>query len=107
MNNTPIVKYKSEPEHVEKKVIGIGIIWNKFDFYRVDKVKKNNERLKRHGEKADQRKKLNVRENLNVGEDFSALAGRIKEKDLHRKFCKCFIENQLYFNKNENFEDDE
>ena len=35
------------------------------------------------------------------------MAGRIKEKDLHRKFCKSFVENQLYFNKNENFEDDE
>ena len=105
MNNTPTVTYGLEPEFIEKKSLELESFKVKFDFDRLDKVKKNNERLKRYGEKIDQREKLKFRENLNVEEEVLILVGKIKKKDLPGKFYKSSIENKSYFNKNEFFFD--
>lgn len=51
----------------------------KFDFHRLDKVNKNNERLKGYGEKINQRKNLRLTENLSAAEEVLILAGRLEK----------------------------
>ena len=78
-------------------------IQKKFDFRRPDKVKKNDERLKRYGDKIDQRKNIKLRENLNIGEEVLILAGRKEKRDSPGKFYKSSVENKLYFKKKKTF----
>ena len=74
MNKTSTVKYGLEPKYIEKKSLESESFRTEFD--RLDKVKKNNERLKRYREKIAQRTKLKLTENLNAGEEVLILAGR-------------------------------
>ena len=74
MNKTPTDKYGLEPKYIEKKSLEWESFRTKFD--RLDKVKKNNERLQKYGEKIAKRTKLKLTENLNAGEEALILAGR-------------------------------
>ena len=78
-----------------------------FDFHRLDKVKNNDERLKRFGDKIDQRKNIKLRENLNIGEEVLILAGRKEKRDSPGKFYKSSVENKLYLKKKKTFFDNE
>lgn len=60
LNNVPTVKYGLEPEYIEKKSLESESFKIEFDFHRLDKVKKNNERLKRHREKNKPKEKTQV-----------------------------------------------
>ena len=100
MNNILTVKYGLEPEYTEKMALESESFKIKFDFHRLEKVKKNNKRLKRYGQKIDQTKKFKLRETLNVGEEFQIFAERMKKKIPPRKFYKSSVENKSCFNKN-------
>ena len=53
MNKTESTKYQIEPEYVERKSLEDDNFREKFDFYRIGKVGKNNERTKRYSIKKD------------------------------------------------------
>ena len=103
LNNVPTVKYGLEPEYIEKKSLESESFKIEFDFHRLDKVKNNDERLKRFGDKIDQRKNIKLRENLNIGEEVLILAGRKEKRDSPGKFYKSSVENKLYLKKNKLF----
>ena len=54
MNKTRTSKYQIEPEYVEKKLLEDDNFREKFDFYRIEKVGKNNKRIKRYISKKTQ-----------------------------------------------------
>ena len=53
MNKTKRAKYQIEPENMEKKSLEDDNFREKFDFYRIDKVGKDNKRIKRYMAKKD------------------------------------------------------
>ena len=74
----------------------------KFDFYRIGKVGKNNERTKRHSIKKDANKRK-LRQPLMIGEKVLVLSGRIKKKDVPGKLYKPTTPNKSFFNKDKIF----
>ena len=76
MNKTKSTKYQIEPEYVERKSLEDDNFREKFDFYRIGKVGKNNERTKRYSIKKDANKKK-LRQPLMIGEKV--------QKELKRK----------------------
>ena len=87
---------------MEKKSLESESFRIKCDFCRLDRVKKNSERLKRYGEKIEQRRKLRLRESLSVGEEVLVLAGRLKKKDSPGKFLKVLLKANLTLTRTKN-----
>ena len=67
--------------------------------HRIEKTSKLNDRLDRYDKKIYQRKRIELRENLKVGEKVYILAERIKKKSAPGKFYKQSVHNISYFNK--------
>ena len=75
MNKTKTTKYQIEPEEVEKKSLEDDNFREKIDFYRLEKVGKDNNKNKRYFMKKDANKRR-LREPLNIGEKVLVLAQR-------------------------------
>ena len=102
MNKTKTTKYQIEPEYVEKKSLEDDNFREKFDFYRIEKVGKNNKRIKRHIIKKDANKRK-LREPLAIGEKVLVLSERLKKKDAPGKLYKPTTQNKSFFNKDKIF----
>ena len=59
--------------------------------------------MNRYERKIDSRKKIRLRENLELREQVLVLTERLKEKDTPGKFYKSLTQNKSYFNKDEIF----
>ena len=59
--------------------------------------------MNRYERKIDSRKKIRLRENLELREQVLVLTERLKEKDTPGKFYKSSTQNKSYFNKDEIF----
>ena len=101
MNKTPFEIYGIEPDRAERASLSSKPFRIKFDFHRLEKVKKNADWLNRYERKIDSRKKKRLRENLELREQVLVLAERFKKKNAPRKFYKRLIQNKSYFNKDE------
>ena len=95
MNKTKTTKYQIEPEYVEKKSLEDDNFRGKFDFYRIEKVGKNNNKIKRYIIKKDANKRK-LREPLAIGE-------KVKKKDAPGKLYKPTTQNKSFFNKDNIF----
>ena len=102
MNKTKSTKYQIEPEYVERKSLEDDNFREKFDFYRIGKVGKNNERTKRYSIKKDANKRK-LRQPLMIGEKVLVLSERIKEKEAPGKLYKSTTQNKSFFNKDKIF----
>ena len=102
MNKTKTTKYQIEPEYVEKKSLEDDNFREKFDFYRIEKVGKNNKRIKRYIIKKDANKRK-LREPLSIGEKVLVLSERLKKKDAPGKLYKPTTQNKSFFNKDKIF----
>ena len=102
MNKTKTTKYQIEPEYVEKKSLEDDNFREKFDFYRIEKVGKNNKRIKRYIIKKDANKRK-LREPLAIGEKVLVLSERLKKKDAPGKLYKPTTQNKSFFNKDKIF----
>ena len=102
MNKTKTTKYQIEPEYVEKKSLEDDNFREKFDFYRIEKVGKNNKRIKRYIFKKDANKRK-LREPLAIGEKVLVLSERLKKKDAPGKLYKATTQNKSFFNKDKIF----
>ena len=85
MNKTKTTKYQIEPEYVEKKLLEDDNFREKFYFYRIEKVGKNNKRIKRY-----------------IIKKVAFLSERLKKKDAPGKLCKPTTQNKSFFNKDKN-----
>ena len=79
MNKTKTVKYQIEPEDVEKKALADDNFREKFDFYRLGKIGKENKRYKRYMSKKDSYKRK-LRDPLSIGERVLVLSERLKKR---------------------------
>ena len=95
MNKIKSTKYQIEPEYVERKSLEDDNFREKFDFYRIGKVAKNNERTKRYSIKKDANKRK-LRQPLMIGEKFLILSERIKKKDAPGKLYKSTTQNKSF-----------
>ena len=102
MNKTKTGKYQIEPENLEKKSLEDENFREKFDFYRIEKVGKQNKRVKRYMTKKDKNKRQ-LREPLNIGEKVLVLPERLKKKDAPGKLYKPTTQNKSFFNKDKIF----
>ena len=102
MNKTKTVKYQIEPEDVEKKALADDNFREKFDFYRLSKIGKENKRYKRYMSKKDSYKRK-LRDPLSIGERFLVLSERLKKKDAPGKLYKASTQNKTFYNKNRIF----
>ena len=102
MNKTKSTKYQIEPEYVERKSLEDDNFREKFDFYRIGKVGKNNERTKRYSIKKDANKRK-LRQPLMIGEKVLVLSERFKEKEAPGKLYKSTTQNKSFFNKDKIF----
>ena len=84
INNLPIQKYGIARKEIEKKSIESERFRGWFDIKRVKVTDQVIGRL---------------RTPLDVEEEVLNLPGRIKKKDIPRRFYKSSVENRLYFNK--------
>ena len=76
INKTKTTKYQNEPENVEKKALADENFREKFDFYRLTKIGKENKRYKRYMSKKDSYKRK-LRNPLNIGERVLVLSERL------------------------------
>ena len=102
MNKTKTTKYQIEPEYVEKKSLEDYNFREQFDFYRIEKVDKNNKRIKRYIIKKDANKRK-LREPLAIAEKVLVLSERLKKKDASGKLYKPTTQNKSFFNKDKIF----
>ena len=102
MNKTKTVKYQIEPEDVEKKALADNNFREKFDFYRLSKIGKENKRYKRYMSKKDSYKRK-LRDPLSIGERVLVLSERLKKKDAPGKLYKASTQNKTFYNKNRIF----
>ena len=102
MNKTKTTKYQIEPENVEKKALVDENFREKFDFYRLTKIGKENKRYKRYMSKKDSYKRK-LRNPLNIGERVLVLSERLKKKDAPGKLYKASTQNKTFYNKNRVF----
>ena len=102
MNKTKTVKYQIEPEDVEKKALADDNFREKFDFYRLSKIGKENKRYKRSMSKKDSYKRK-LRDPLSIGERVLVLSERLKKKDAPGKLYKASTQNKTFYNKNRIF----
>lgn len=71
-----------------------------YDFYRLQKVKKNVDRRSRYDKKLI-RFKWKLRDSLSIGELAYVLTECLKKKDVPGRLYKSTTENKLFFNKDE------
>ena len=102
MNKTKTKKYQIEPENVEKKALTDDNFREKFDFYRLAKVGKENKRHERYMTKKDSYKRK-TRDPLNIGEKVLVLSERLKKKDAPGKLYKASTQNKAFYNKDKVF----
>ena len=102
MNKTKTKKYQIEPENVEKKALTDDNFREKFDFYRLAKVGKENKRHERYMTKKDSYKRK-TRDPLNIGEMVLVLSERLKKKDAPGKLYKASTQNKTFYNKDKVF----
>ena len=102
MNKTKTAKYQIEPENVEKKSLEDDMFREKFDFYRIEKVGKENKTAKRYMTKKDGNKRK-LREPLNIGEKVLVLSERLKKKDAPGRLYKATTQNKSFLNKDKIF----
>ena len=102
MNKTKTVKYQVEPEDVEKKALADDNCREKFDFYRLSKIGKEDKRYKRYMSKKDSYKRK-LRDPLSIGERVLVLSERLKKKDAPGKLYKASTQNKTFYNKNRIF----
>ena len=102
MNKTKMRKYQIEPENVGKKSLTDDIFKEKFDFYRLAKIGKENKRYERYMTKKDSNKRK-LRVPLNIGEKVLVLSERFKKKDAPGKLYKAWTQNITFFNKDKVF----
>ena len=102
MNKTKTKKYQIEPENVEKKALTDDNFREKFDFYRLAKVGKENKRHERYMTKKDSYKRK-TRDPLNIGEMVLVLSERLKKKDVPGKLYKASTQNKTFYNKDKVF----
>ena len=99
MNNTKTQKYQIEPEKVEEKSLSNLKFKEEFDFYRLEKVGKENARQERYNAKKDQNNPKKLREPLQIGEKVQVLSERLKKKDTPGRLYKATTQNRSYFSK--------
>ena len=102
MNSQPTTKYKQVPNDIEKNTLSSKASRERFNFSRLEKGREKN-RLEKFDKKIYQRKKLNLRSSLEVGEEVLILAAQLKKKDLPGKFYKSSADNKSYFHKQDTF----
>ena len=102
INKTKTTKYQIEPENVGKKALADETFREKFDFYRLTKIGKENKRYKRYMSKKDSDKRK-LRNPLNIGERVLVLSERLKKKDAPGKLYKASTQNKTFYNKNRVF----
>lgn len=73
MNKTLSEKYGVEQEKVEKQNLTSEPFRIKYEFHRLQKVKKNADRLNRYKKKIDSRKKTKLRPSLKLGKQVFVL----------------------------------
>ena len=99
----PSAKYKQVPNEVEKNTIGSKANRERFNFTRLEKIKREKSRLEKFDKKIYKRKKLKLRPPLEVGKEVLILASRIRKKDDPGRFCKSSVDNKPYFHNQETF----
>ena len=67
INSMPSAKYKQVPNEVDKNTIGSEANRERFNFARLEKIKREKSRLEKLDKKTYKRKKLNLRSPLEVG----------------------------------------
>ena len=102
MNKTKTKKYQIETENVEKKALTDDNFREKFDFYRLAKVGKENKRHERYMTKKDSYKRK-TRDPLNIGEKVLVLSERLKKKDAPGTLYKASTQNKTFYNKDKVF----
>ena len=102
MNKTKTRKYQIEPENVENKSLTDNIFKEKFDFYRLTKIGKENKRYERYMTKKDSNKRK-LRDPLNIGEKVLVLLERLKKKDAPGKLYKASTQYKTFLNKDKVF----
>ena len=102
MNKTKTTKYNIEPEKVEKTSLEDDIFREKSDFYRLQKVGKNNKKIQRYSIKKDSERRQ-LREPLNLGEKVLVLAERLKKKEAPGRLYKSTAQNESFFKKDKIF----
>ena len=98
MYKTKTTKYQIEPEKVESQSLNDDIFKEKFDFYRLTRIGKENKRYKRYMTKKDNNKRK-LRDPLSIGEKVLVLAERLKKKDATGKLYNATTQNRAFFNK--------
>ena len=102
MNKTKTKKYQIEPENVGKKALTDDNFREKFDFYRLAKIGKENKRYERYMTKKDSYKRK-LRDPINIGEKVLVLSERLKKKDAPGKLYKASTQNKAFYNKDKVF----
>ena len=100
INKTKTEKYSIDPEEVERKVLSDDIFTEKFDIYRLEKVRKHAARLDRYNLKKDTQQPRKLRDPLSIGEKVLVLAERLKKKDAPGRLYKSATQNKAFFNQN-------
>ena len=87
---------------MEKKSLTDDIFKEKFDFYRLAKIGKENKRYERYMTKKDSNKRK-LRDPLNIGEKVLVLSERLKKKDAPGTLYKASTQNKTFLNKDKVF----
>ena len=80
MNSVPSTIYKQVPNEVKKNMIGSEGNRERFNFARLEKLKREKSRLKKFDKNIYERKRLKLRSPLELGEEVLILASRIRKK---------------------------
>ena len=103
MNSLPSAKYKETPNETEKRSLNSEASEERFNFFRLKKIKEETVRQEKFNKKIYERKKLKSRSPLKVGKEVLVLASRLKKKDSPAKLYKSSVDNKSYFHKSETF----
>ena len=77
MNSLPSAKYKETPNEVEKSSLNSEVSREKFNFFRLKKIKEEKIRQEKFNKTIYERKKLKLRSPLKEGEEVPVLASRL------------------------------
>ena len=103
MNCLSTTKYKLIPNRIAKNTWSSEECRETFNFSRLKKISRKQNRLERFDKKIYRRKKLKLRPPLELGEEVLVLAARIKKRDSAGKFYKSSVDSKSYFSKEETF----
>ena len=93
MHSMSSVKYKQTPNDVEKDTLSSDANKERFNFARLEKIRREKSRLEKFDKKIYQKKQLRLRSLLEVGEEVLILG----------RFYKSSVDNEHYFHKQETF----